>query len=61
MKKIMIGCLITAAMYACNNSDTATKTESKEAAPAPATTETPVAADNTDSPEFQKGLELVRG
>ena len=54
MKRIITICLLTAGMYACNNGGSEAKTEPK--------TETPqvAKADPTDSPEFQKGLDLIK-
>ncbi len=62
MKKITIVCLFVAGIYACNNggSDKPATTETTPATTTPAATET-AKADPTDSPEFQKGLALVKG
>ena len=52
MKRIISICLLTAGMYACNNGGSEAKTETKTAEVAK--------ADPTDSPEFQKGLDLIK-
>lgn len=57
MKKIITVCFLAAAFYACNNGTTETKTGAKTDAPTDA--KVTAKADVTDSPEFQKGLELV--
>ena len=62
MKKIITICLLTAGMYACNNGSTEAKTEAtpeekKEAAPEVKET---AKVDPTDSPAFQKGLDLMK-
>jgi cytochrome c len=57
MKKIITICLLAAGMYACNNGTGDAKTEAKQDAK---TEPVQIAkADPTDSPEFQKGLELM--
>ncbi len=59
MKRIITICLLFAGVYACNNGTPETKTATPDAkveAKEPATT---AKADPTDSPEFQKGLELM--
>ena len=54
MKRIITICLLAAGMYACNNGTGDAKTVAK-AEP------TQIAkADPTDSPEFQKGLDLIK-
>lgn len=54
MKRIITICLLAAGMYACNNGTGDAKTMAK-AEP------TQIAkADPTDSPEFQKGLDLIK-
>ena len=59
MKKTIIICVLTAGIYACNDSSSDKKTT--------ATTEESTSKeiakveDHTSSPEFQKGLELVKG
>lgn len=59
MKKIITICLLSAGIYACNNGAPETKTaanpDSKMETKDPVTAK----ADPTDSPEFQKGLELM--
>jgi len=54
MKRIITICLLAAGTYACNNGGKEAKTETKA--------ETPQIAkvDPTDSPEFQKGLDLIK-
>lgn len=59
MKKIITICLLTAGFYACSNgTNEPAKTETKTEVPA-ADAKVTAKADPTDSPEFQKGLELV--
>ena len=59
MKKIIIICLLTAGIYACNDSNPDKKaTGTTEGS---TTKEIAKVEDHTDSPEFQKGLELVKG
>ena len=54
MKRIITICLLTTGIYACNNGTGDAKTVAK-AEP------TQIAkADPTDSPEFQKGLDLIK-
>jgi len=62
MKKIITICLLTAGMYACNSGSTDAKTETKaeEKAEAKPEVKETAKADPADSPEFQKGLELVK-
>lgn len=58
MKKMIVFCLLTAGFFACNNGGDENKTEAKKDVPA-TDTKTTAKVDVTDSPEFQKGLELV--
>ncbi len=57
MKKLITICLLTAGFFACNNGGGDTKEAAKDTPSAD--TKTTAKADATDSPEFQKGLELV--
>ena len=57
MKRVITICLLTAGFFACNNGGGDTKDAAKNATAAD--TKTTAKADPTDSPEFQKGLELV--
>ena len=59
MKKIFIICLLTAGIYACNDSSSDKKTTGMTQEST--TKEIAKVEDPTNSPEFQKGLELVKG
>lgn len=59
MKKIFIICLLTAGIYACNDSNSGGKTTGSN--DVSTTQEIAKVEDHTSSPEFQKGLELVKG
>jgi cytochrome c len=61
MKKIITICLLTAGMYACNSGSNESKTDTKADEKTGEKTEVKetAKADPTDSPDFQKGLELV--
>ncbi len=62
MKRIIIICLLTAGMYACNSGSTDTSTDAKADEKTEVKEEPKEVAkvDPADTPEFQKGLELVK-
>lgn len=59
MKKIFIICVLTAGIYACNDSSSDKKTTGMTQEST--TKEIAKVEDPTNSPEFQKGMELVKG
>lgn len=58
MKRVIAICLLTAGMYACNSGSTDTKTDAKPEEKMEVKEEAKV--DPADTPEFKKGLELVK-
>jgi cytochrome c len=62
MKRVIAICLLITGIYACNSGSTDTKTDAKVEEKAEAKEEPKEAAkvDPADTPEFQKGLELVK-
>ena len=59
MKKIITICLLSAGIYACNNGAPETKTAATTDAKMETKETATAKADPTDSPEFQKGLDLM--
>ena len=60
MKKIITICLLSAGIYACNNGTTETKNVPTSDAKKEGKETVIAKVDPTDSPEFQKGLELMK-
>ena len=59
MKKIITVCFLAGTIYACNSGGSDTKSGSSADIKTEPTTV--AAVDHTSSPEFQKGLDLVKG